>query len=76
MYVVLTVRSSITHYKNIIKKYDCMCLSETKYNIIADIEIVEYKPFIMQNKYKSHRFGGIHGFVFSLNPTELNSVLC
>ena len=38
-----------------------MCLSETKCDFIAENEILEYKPFIMQKNCKSHRFGGIHG---------------
>ena len=46
-----------------------MCLTETKCDFIADTEIIEYKPIIMQKKCKSHRFGGIYGIgIFTKSP--------
>ena len=53
-----------------------MCLSETKCDFIAENEIIEYKPFIMQKKCKSHRFGGIHGICIFTKSHIAKIVLC
>ena len=52
-----------------IKKYDGMCLSETKCHFIAENKIISYKPFITQKNVNLTGLVGIMIFVFSLNPT-------
>ena len=47
--------------QNYIKKYDVICLTETKCDLI-DVDIISgYKCFIMSKKRINHRYGGIHG---------------
>ena len=44
-----------------ITKFEFICLTETKCDMITDDEIIGYKPFVLQKLNKCHRYGGIHG---------------